>query len=258
MTLEAGADSVRISGLQGRLWNGELNADLALTRRDPASWSSSFKGTLKHADLNQLYKQLGLRGFSTSSGTLDFDLTSADNTPAAAVGALGVKVRSLRIARFNFDKLGDTISQLTAVPVNLQQIVEGIFRDNGPSSFKDVEGQFRADHGRLGFESLNLSNAYGDMDVSGEADVKADSFRVEADLLLKQPPLSALRIQHVSDDVDYTVDSAPVRQFIIKNIPPPVQPDISPVPDAAVALPPVQTEGNEPIKGVLKRLEEAQ
>jgi hypothetical protein len=256
MTLEADASSVKTSGLQGVLWGGTLNADLALTRGENGTWSSIFKGSLKRADLNPLIARLGFHGFSTGVSDLDFDLTSADNTPAAAAGQIGVKASSLRIAAFNFDKLGDTASQLTAVPPNLQQLVDAALLNNGPEVFKDIQAQVKADHGKLSFDSLKVSNAYGDMNVSGSANVKAGSYTVDADLLLRQHyGFPRLKVQRSSGDASYSVDSAPIGKYIVDNNPV-VQPEVAPVPAAAVALPPSQNEDNGAIKGILKRLDE--
>jgi len=258
LTLDAGASSVKITNLEGTLWGGKLNAEGALTRQNKSVWSSSLKGSLKQADLNALSARLGLHEFSTGAVDVDFNLTSTENTPGTAVGRLDMKASTLKIEKFNFDKLGALIDQLTVVPPTLRQLVENSLRKNGATTFKEVQGRFEVDRGQIGVGSLKLSNMHGTVDVSGTA--KAGGYKVSGDLRLSRPEgLSVIQVRCVSDAPECAVEgSEPIGEFIIKNNPAPVavQPDVAPVPAPAEALPPVQTEDKSAVKDILKRLDE--
>ncbi|MCE9508576.1 MAG: AsmA family protein [Alphaproteobacteria bacterium] len=255
LTIEADAASVKIADLQGKVWGGDLKADLALTRQPSSAWSSSFKGSLKQADLNMLNTRLGFHGFSTWTGDIDFDLNSAKNTLETATGVIDVAASTLTIEKFSFDKLGDLISQWTAVPPALQQLVDASFHSNGATTFKAVRGKFKVNQGKLSIESLNLSNAYGAMEVSGSADMKAGAYDISGDLLLKQPPgVQAIKVRRTPGATDYTVDSKPIGEFVVRNNPVPIE--VQPVPDAAEASPPAQNEDGGVVGDILKRLDE--
>jgi len=91
--------------LSGTLWGGSLNAGLVHTRQEIGAWSSSFKGTLKQADLGLLNGRLGFQGYSIGVGDVEFDLTSPDNKIFSVSGSVGVDGHNLKIDRFNFGKL---------------------------------------------------------------------------------------------------------------------------------------------------------
>jgi uncharacterized protein involved in outer membrane biogenesis len=254
LTIEADAASVKIADLHGKVWGGDLSAGLAFTRQPSSSWSSSFKGSLKQADLNMLNTRLGFHGFSTWTGDIDFDLDTSKNTLDTATGSIDAVLSTLTIERFSFDKLGGMIDQWTAVPPALQQLVDDSFRKSGATTFKAVRGKFKADQGKLSIESLNLSNAYGAMELSGSANMKAGTYDISGDLLLKQPPgVQAIRVQRTPGATDYTVDSKPIEEFVIRNNPVPIE--VQPVPDAAEASPPAQNEDKGVVGDILKRLD---
>lgn len=259
LTAEAGSSSVKIPALTGKLFNGQLSADLELTRQGQV-WSSSFKGSLKQADLGALKTRLGLGGFSPGTGDIDFSLASADNTPANAAGYLEVKATTLKVDNFNFDKLGDTVDHLTTVPTLLQGLVSGSLYKSGGTAFSDVTGRFKVEKGRIGIESLKLETGSGAMDVSGSVNIKGGTYAVSGNLQLNQPPgVPVLAVQCASESPECTVDSEPLRKFIIKNNPAPVvvQPDVVEVPPPAAALPPVQREPEKnAVSDILKRLDE--
>ncbi|MBI3441369.1 MAG: AsmA family protein [Proteobacteria bacterium] len=267
LTAEVGAASIRVPDLTGIAWGGGLRADLALMHHEQGSWSSGFKGNVKQLDLNNLVVRLGLDGFTAGVGDIDFNLTSPDNTATAAEGGFAVKASNLSLDRFNFDKLGDAIDKTNIVSPTLQQIVDNSLRQNGSTTFKDVQGRFKVDKGKIDIDSLKLSHTSGQVDVSGAANIKASSYNVSGALLLSWPEgLGAIKVHRASGAADYTVDITPIEKFITKNTPVPVvmQPDVPPVPVAAEALPPVQNNppvqndnsGTGDIKNVLKRLDE--
>ncbi|MCE9507655.1 MAG: AsmA-like C-terminal region-containing protein, partial [Alphaproteobacteria bacterium] len=217
-------------------------------------WSSSFKGSLKQAELNTLGAQLGLRGFSAWTGDIGFNLASDKNTPGTATGDVDVSISALTVEKFNFDKLAALISQWTAVPPGLQQFVDASLRNNGATTFKDVRGKFKVSQGKAVIDSLNLSNPGGAMELSGLADLKEGSYDVSGELLLKQPPgVRAIEVRRTSGAADYTVNSKPIEEFIIRTHPVPVE--VQPVPPAAEASPPSQNGDAGVVGDILKRLD---
>ncbi len=276
-SLAATPSAVKISGLTGTVWSGKLNSDIVFTEQmQPApSWSSTFKGSLKQANLQKLQDLLGFKGFTTGEGDADFDLTSADNTANSATGSVTVQASSITVEKFNADKLADTLHQLTAMPDNLQQLVDDTLRKNGSSVFKDVQARFKIDHGKAGIEALNLANAAEKIALTGSADIPAGSYTVSGDLQLAKPEgFPVLKVHRLSEGADYKVDSKPLDDYVVKgNLPPPPSavvpaPVAAPVPapapaPAATAVPPVAPAApvpapakDQPIGDILKRLDQ--
>ncbi|MFH1158130.1 MAG: AsmA family protein [Pseudomonadota bacterium] len=246
LTMEATPSSVMIAGLEGEAFGGKLKADMGFIRQEGSRWSSSFKGSLRQADLDLLKKKTGLSVFSLKGGDVDFDLKSPKNTLSTLAGGIGVRTDTLIVERFNFDKLGDAVRLLTGVPENLQQVIDDIFRKNGATVYRDVYGSFRIDDGRFIIETLKLPGARGDMSVTGSADVKTGKYDVSGDLHLNQPEdFPLLKVRRTSEMPDYTVDGKPVGKFILKRNP-------APPPASALSPPPDKNA----IKGILNRLDE--
>jgi hypothetical protein len=269
-SVEATPSVVKVSGLTGTVWGGKLAGDIVFTAQvQPApSWSSTFKGSLKQADLQKLQDQLGFKGFTTGAGDVDFDLASADNTPNSATGSVVLQASSITIEKFNADKLADTLHQLTSMPDNLQQVVDDALRKNGSSVFKDVQGKFKIDHGKVSIETLSLSNATEKLALAGSADIPAGSYTVSGDLQLAKPAgFPALKIQRTSISEDYKVDSKPLENYVIKNLPPPppaVTPTDKPAPVAVAPAPPDAPAAQAPapnkdqsINDILKHLDDS-
>jgi len=266
-SLEATPSAVKVAGLAGTVWSGKLNGDIVFTQQlQPApSWSSTFKGSLKQADLQKLQDLLGLKGFTTGVGDADIDLASADNTPNSAAGSVSIQASSVTVGNFNADKLNEAIHQLTAMPDDLQQFVDDVFHKNGATVFKDVQGHFKIDHGKASIETLNLTNALEKMALSGSADIPAGSYTLSGDLQLEKPEgFPALKVHRASGDADYKVDSKPLESFVIKNLPAPppavLQPEkpaaAAPPPDQAPAPAPAAPSKDQPIGDILKRLDD--
>ena len=245
LTVTADPSTVKISSMEGTVWGGKFHAEGSFSAQK-SQWSSVLKGTIKQADLSLLQKQLGFKGFSAGMGDMDFDLAAADNTPAAVTGDIGLKASTVKTEQFNFDKLGDTVHQLTDIPSNLQQIVDNTFHNNGDTIFKGIEGHFKLNQGKLNIETLKLPGAYGDLAVTGSADPAAGNYNLSGDLHLDKPAdFPVLKVLRTSEMADYTVDSKPLETFIIKNAPVP-----------ASSAPAAAPDKDQPIQGILKRLDE--
>ena len=281
-SLDITPSAVKLSELTGTIWDGKLNGDVAFTQQQqPApSWSTAFKGSVKQVDLPQLQDLLGLKGFTTGTGDIDFDLVSADNTIASATGSVAVQTSNITVKSFNADKLGDTLHQLTTMPDNLQQLVNDTCQNNGSSVFKNVQGHFKIDHGKVNIETLNLINASEKMPVTGSADITAGRYTISGNLqLLKPEDFPALKMT-ANEKEGYKVDSKPLEDYVIKHLPPPppaAQPPATPVtvsppvttptaPVPPIAQPQLETPPaannpaatkEQPIGDILKRLDES-
>jgi uncharacterized protein involved in outer membrane biogenesis len=249
-SLEADPASVKVTGLGGDLWGGKLDAGLVFLHQD-AAWSSAIKGSLKRADLHDLQKQLGFDGFTVEKADLDMDLASPDGTLANAAGNIGLKAGTITIEKFNFDKLASTVRQITEIPANLQKQIDTLLRDNGAEIFKETQGHFKLDHGKIAIEDLSLSNAAGKMNLSGSAEIGAYNLTGELSVGEKIP---ALKVQRTSEMPDYTVDTHALEAFVIKNIPAVSVPAVPVPPPASTPVAPPSKA--EPIKDILKRLDE--
>jgi hypothetical protein len=260
MTVETLSSSINISDFAGTIWGGRMNADLSLAKREGGGRSSSFKGTLKQADLGLLAADMGFQGFSIGVGDVEFDLTSPDDSLASAAGDISLEGHKMKIENFGFGKLA-TFEKMTEVPQNLPQRLNDSFRKNGATTFNDIFGKFKVGQGKVEIESLKMSNADAVMNVTGSADMKAGSYTIEGDLhFLRMKEFPDVRVQRTSG-ADYAVDSKPVEKMIIRNMPPPpvpVQPEVSPVAPPAQALPPDQSrmEDKGAISGILDRLDD--
>ena len=267
--IDAGPAAVKISGLTGTVWDGKLTGDIVFTQQvQPApSWSSTFKGSLKEADLQKLQDTLGHKGFKSGMGAADFDLVSEDNTPNSAKGSVALQISSVTVEGFNAGKLADTLHQLTSMPDNLQQLVDDSFRKNGSTVYKGVDAKFKIDHGKASIETLTLANATEKMALSGSADIPAGSYVVSGDLQLAKPEgFPLLKLTRTSEGADYKIDSKQLETYVIKNLPPPPMPpavQVEPPPSVAPALPPTKAvpkpsapKKEQPINDILQRLDD--
>lgn len=271
--LESTSSSVKISSLTGTVWDGKLKGDIVFTEQmQPApSWSSTFKGNLTGADMQKLQDLFDFTGFTSNSGDVDFDLASADNTPASATGSVALQTGKVTVEKFNADKLADTLHHLTAMPDNLQQLVDDVFHKNGATVFNDMTGRFKIDHGKASIAELNLSNASEKMALTGSADLLAGSYTVSGEFQLEKPEgFPALKVSRKSDNADYKVDSKPLEDYVVKNLPPPApvvatppaQPAAAPASAAAApvasTLPPAAPAPakDQSINDILKHLDE--
>ena len=267
--VDAAPSVVKISGLAGTVWDGKLQGDIVFNQQvQPApSWSSTFKGSLKQADLQKLQDMLGLKGFKSGAGDAVFDLISEDNTPNSAKGSVALQISSITIDGFSTGKLADTLHQLTSMPDNLQQLVDDSFRKNGSTVYKNVDGKFKIDHGKASIEALSLANAADKITLSGSANIAAGSYAVSGDLQLAKPDgFPALKLSRTSEGADYKVDSKQLENYVIKNLPPPPMPaavNIDAPPSVAPALPPTKAvpkpaapKKDQPINDILERLDD--
>ena len=218
LTIEANPSLVIISDLEGSVFGGKLRADMGFTRKKNSLWSSSFKGSLRKADLDLLKKEMGFSGFSLGSGDVDFDLKSSKNTLSTFSGKIDIRTGVLIIERFNFSKLGSSVRLLTGLPYNFKKFISNIFHQNGVTVYRDVYGLFRMNSGqRLSIEKLKLKNAKGDMSVTGSTNMKTGKYNVSADLHLKQSKgFPIVKVRRTSKMSDYKVDSKPIRKFLLK------------------------------------------
>ena len=274
LTLDASPSGIKISGLTGTMWNGKLTGDIAFTEQvQPApSWSSTFKASLKQADLQKPQGFFSFKNITIGASDVDFDLISADSTPNSATGSVNVHASSLTLEKFNADKLNDALHQLTARPDNLQQLVDDSFHKNGSTVFKDAQLHIKLDHGKGSIDTFNLSNATEKMTLTASVDFPAGAYAVSGDLQLAKPEgFPLLKVQRAIDGTDYKVDSKPLEAYVIKNLPPPpaatLPPDNLTTPPAAVQKPAVAPvpappaaaatpNKDQPINDILKRLDD--
>lgn len=260
--VEAAPAAVEMSGLTGTVWDGKLESNIVFNEQvEPApSWSSTFKGSVKQADLQKFQDTLGLKGFKSGIGDIDFDLASVDSAAKSATGSVALHASSITIDKFNADKLYDTLHELTSMPDNLQKVVDDVFYKNGATVFKDVQGKFKIDHGTASIETLDLANATGDLALSGSADLVAGNYKISGDMKLAKPEkFPALKVTRASADADYKVDSKPLEDYVIKNLPPPAAaqtnaPAVSP--SKTVKVKKSASKKDQPINDILKRLDD--
>lgn len=247
LAMEANPSSIKITGLEGMVWDGKLKADVLFVRKGQSQWSCGLRGTLKQADLSQLQGLMGFRGFSAGLGNIDFELTSPDGFLATAMGEVGLRAATVTVEKFNFEKLGDKISQLTVAPANIQGFVDNILRKSGAATYKNVQGKFNLDRGKISVETLKLPNAQGDATVTGAADAAAGSYNLSGELHLVKPEgFPALKMQSSSGTAGYMVYGQPIGDFIMGH-------NTQTIAPVAAPIPPQDTSA---IKDIVKRLDE--
>ncbi len=216
--------TVSILNLTGELWSGALKGRLDFTAgANPEIWAATFKGSVKKAHLPALQEQLGLKGFAIGSGDIDFDLSTADNTLQSANGDISLQADKLTVDDFNATRLPERLHKLKKMPADLATLVSDAVHHDGASVFKNVQGKFKIDHGKISITSLTADNTTARMSLTGTASIALRSYALSGSLqLLKQKDFPALTITRSSKDPDYAVsDGKALQTYVGKHLPPP-------------------------------------
>lgn len=263
MKLEMKDGKTRISGLKGKMWDGDLAAEA-----EGASGAGTLKGTLTNADLDKFRLLLELDGFILGKGDIVFDLKdngSREKMFHSMSGEFKIKTGELVVDKFDVSELPNLLAQLKTPPENLQELMLKSIK-GGEGIFKNAEASFKIADGKFVFDTFKLSNADADVAVKGEYDLGPEKYSITADVKPKAD-IPAFTVTAPG----YGFDVAPFNEYISKNNPvevapapepmaiPPAEasgtivPEIPPAPETPVAAEP---EEEDMVKGILDRLDE--
>lgn len=223
LTLEAGADRVRVSNLTGQIWGGDVTAEASGKRKGEA-WSGTLKGSAKGVDLGHVAQLMEFRGFTAGNGDLDFDLKSDGDKEAkqwfhGMEGTIGMRASALTVESFAPAALPDLLASFTKEPQDLPAEVAKALH-SGDTKYDDVEGTFKVSDGKISIEKLRLSDAAASVDVKGDYDLGPETFQMTGDIDLKSPAdmpsFSVSRSGKMENAPGYTVNVRPLQDYFAK------------------------------------------
>ena len=215
--------AVSLSLPSGKVWGGTLKGELDATAQSGA-WASSFKGSVVNADLSDLQKKLGLKGFALGAGDIAFNLSSADNALQSATGDISFSAEKLKVDGFNVEHLPERLDKLKKMPDDIDRLVNEAVHQDGASVFKNAQGKFKLDHGKITIENLRAENALEKMSLTGSLDTATKSYDISGALRMTKPQdFPALTVSRSSSASDYKISGGKALQdYIAKRLPPPV------------------------------------
>jgi len=238
--------------LSGLLWGGQLDVSAA-ARREDKTWQGRVTGTVKNADLSPLLTMTGLKGIAVGRGDVVFDLEGGGDTKGLldTTGKISLTLDSLTLDAFDPVALADFIREQESLPDDLGTYLHKAMRENGGSTFVDVSVDLKVADNKVEIANLTLGNADVNMQVSGLLDLKAESYDVTAETVLKNLPdiggLTITRKGAAGDAPDYRFDIGGIKSWIESRILPPVVEGTPVITDAPYATPDMPETGVEAV-----------
>ncbi len=222
-TLDAVADGLDVNVTGGKVWDGDLTAEVS-GKRAGDKWSGSMKGHLKGADLSRLAALMEFKGFSVGTGDLDFNLSSSEAQQDkewfhGIDGDLGMKAHELTVTDFAPAAMPDLIASYKGKPEDFTAAALKAL-GSGDTKYDDVDAAFKVGGGKVDLSHMMLRDASGTVDVKGSWDLSPDTYHVSAEVKLTTPEdapgFSVSRSGPLKNAPDYSINAAQLLDYIAK------------------------------------------
>ncbi|MFN7113144.1 MAG: AsmA family protein [Alphaproteobacteria bacterium] len=224
------ADTVNVKTFKAGLWEGTLNAEAKLLRRDDKTWTAETAGAITALRPAQI--PLGLAGLMADEGDISFTLAAKaqDKTPFKDIsGDFSVSLPQLTVEGFDPAALASYLLALNGTPQDLAATAHKILRA-GAARYRDVNADFSRAGDVITVKSLSLQNAESRLKVEATLDTAASRYDLKTFLTLTAvdglEPLVLTRAGAAADAPDYRIPAKSLTDYAASR-----QPEPAPVPE---------------------------